>query len=135
MYWIHFQNIHTFIYHKTLLHTLFYLFLKSSKTFIVSLTIEILWSSHLKVFYKKGVLKIFAKFTGKNLCHSLFFNKVISQAWNLIKKETPTQLSFCKYCELFKNTFLWNISDGCNDTFFEIKTLHDITILGVPFNK
>ena len=26
-YWIHFQNIHTFMYQKTLLHTLFHLFL------------------------------------------------------------------------------------------------------------
>ena len=33
LYWIHFQNIHTFTYQKTLLHTLFYLFLKSSKAF------------------------------------------------------------------------------------------------------
>ena len=33
-------------------------------------------SSHLELFYKKGVLKNFAKFTGKNLCQSLFFNKV-----------------------------------------------------------
>ena len=36
-YWIHFQNIHTFMYPKTLLHTLFSFFLKSSKDFIVSL--------------------------------------------------------------------------------------------------
>ena len=28
------------------------------------------------MFYKKGVLKNFAKFTGKQLCQSLFFNKV-----------------------------------------------------------
>ena len=28
------------------------------------------------VFYKKGVLKYFAKFIGKHLCQSLFFNKV-----------------------------------------------------------
>ena len=28
------------------------------------------------VFCKKGVLRNFAKFTGKNLCQSLFFNKV-----------------------------------------------------------
>ena len=28
------------------------------------------------MFYKKGVLKNFAKFTGKHLCHSLYFNKV-----------------------------------------------------------
>ena len=28
-----------------------------------------------EVFYKEGVLKDFAKFTGKHLCQSLFFNK------------------------------------------------------------
>ena len=33
-------------------------------------------SSCPEVFFKKGVLKNFAKFTGKNLCQSLFFNKV-----------------------------------------------------------
>ena len=33
-------------------------------------------SSHLKVFCKKCVLRNFAKFTGKDLCQSLFFNKV-----------------------------------------------------------
>ena len=29
-----------------------------------------------EVFYEKGVLRNFAKFTGKHLCQSLFFNKV-----------------------------------------------------------
>ena len=29
-----------------------------------------------EVFYKKGVLKNFAKFTRKHMCQSLFFNKV-----------------------------------------------------------
>ena len=29
-----------------------------------------------KMFYKKGVLRNFAKFTGKHLCQGLFFNKV-----------------------------------------------------------
>ena len=33
-------------------------------------------SSCPEVFCKKGVLSNFAKFTGKNLCQSLFFNKV-----------------------------------------------------------
>ena len=32
--------------------------------------------SRLEVFYKKGVIKNFAKFTGKYLYQSLFFNKV-----------------------------------------------------------
>ena len=33
-------------------------------------------SSRPEVFCKKGVLNICAKFTRKQLCHSLFFNKV-----------------------------------------------------------
>ena len=33
-------------------------------------------SSRPDVFYKKGVLRNFTKFTGKHLCQSLFFNKV-----------------------------------------------------------
>ena len=33
-------------------------------------------SSRPEVFYKKGVLRNFAKYTGKQLCQSLFFNKV-----------------------------------------------------------
>ena len=37
VYWIHFQNIHTFTNQKTLLHTLFCMFLKSSKAFSISL--------------------------------------------------------------------------------------------------
>ena len=33
-------------------------------------------SSHQRFSVKKGVLRNFAKFTGKHLCRSLFFNKV-----------------------------------------------------------
>ena len=35
-------------------------------------------SGRTEVFCKKGDLKNFAKFTGKHLCQSLFFNKVAS---------------------------------------------------------
>ena len=43
-------------------------------------------SSRPEMLCKKGVLKIFAKFTGKQLCHSLFFNKKI--ACKFVNKET-----------------------------------------------
>ena len=33
-------------------------------------------SSRLEVFCKKGVLRNFAKFTGKHLCQSLFFKRL-----------------------------------------------------------
>ena len=40
-----------------------------------------------QLFFKKGVLKNFANFTGKHLCWSLFFNKVAGlRACNFIKK-------------------------------------------------
>ena len=43
-------------------------------------------SSRPEVFYKKGVLKNFAKFTGKHLCQSLFLIKLLAEACNVIKK-------------------------------------------------
>ena len=33
-------------------------------------------SSHRRCFVRKGILRNFAKFTGEQLCQSLFFNKV-----------------------------------------------------------
>ena len=45
-----------------------------------------------------GALENFAKFTGKHLCQSLFFN-------NFIKKETLAQMFSCEFYEIFKNTF------------------------------
>ena len=46
------------------------------------------------MFYKKGVLKDFAKFTGKHLHQNLFFNK-----------EALAQVFSCEFCEVFKSIF------------------------------
>ena len=54
---------------------------------------------------RKGVLRNFAKFTGKHLCKSLFFNKVAGPACSFIKKETLAQVFSCEFCEISKNTF------------------------------
>ena len=47
-----------------------------------------------QVYYKKCVIKNFAKFTGKHMC----------QACNFIKKETLAEVFSCEFCEIFKNT-------------------------------
>ena len=52
---------------------------------------EICRSSRPDVLCKKGVLKNFAKFTGKHLCQSLFFNKVAG----LLFCTTPPDDCFC----------------------------------------
>ena len=62
-------------------------------------------SSRPEVFCEKGVLRNFAKFTGKHLRQSLFFNKVA--ACNFIKKETLAQMFSCGFCEISKNTFFY----------------------------
>ena len=58
-----------------------------------------------QVFCKKGVLRDFAKFTGKHLCYSPFLNKIAGMACNFIKKETLTRVFSCEFCEITKNTF------------------------------
>ena len=59
-----------------------------------------------EAFCRKGVLKNFAKLTGKHLCWILFYNKVAglrTEACNLIKKETPAKVFFFEFCEISKN--------------------------------
>ena len=54
---------------------------------------------------KKGALKHFAKFTGKHLCQSFFFNKVTGlRLATLLKKRPGTGVS-CEICEISKNNF------------------------------
>ena len=57
------------------------------------------------IFCKKGVLRNFAKFTGKHLYQSLQ-----PKACNFIKKETLAQMFSCEFWEISKNTFLQNTS-------------------------
>ena len=57
---------------------------------------------------KKCFLRNFAKFTGKYLCQSLFFDKVAGlkpEAYNFIKKEILAQVLSCEFCIISKNTF------------------------------
>ena len=73
----------------------------------------------------KGVLRNFAKFTGKHLCKSLFFNKVAGLICNFIKKETPTQVFSCEFCEISKNTFfteqVWATASGWTGSIINTK--------------
>ena len=54
-----------------------------------------------EVFCKKGDLKNFAKFTGKHLCQSLFFNKVNSLGPSTLIKKRFFSATFAK---IFNNT-------------------------------
>ena len=57
-------------------------------------------SSHPEVFCKKGVLRNFAKFTGKHLCQRPFFNKVVAlRPATLLKRDPGTGISM----SIFRN--------------------------------
>ena len=78
--------------------------------------IEMFWHRIFSIFQKQPpevFLKIFAEFTGKQLCQILSFNEVAglrpaglwSQACNFIKRENLEQVFSCEFCEAFKNSF------------------------------
>ena len=56
-------------------------------------------TSYSQMLLKIGVLENFAEFT------IIFRQSFRFQFCNLIKKETPTQLICCKFCEIFQNAF------------------------------
>ena len=64
-----------------------------------------------EVLCKKGVLTNFTKFTGKDLCQSLFFNKVagLSPA-TLLKKRLWYRCFHVNFAELLRTRFLQNTS-------------------------
>ena len=60
-------------------------------------------SNNQRCSVKKGVLRNFAKFTGKNPCQRLFLIKL--QALGIIKKESLAQVFSWEFWEISKNTF------------------------------
>ena len=71
-----------------------YLQIKRARSFVFG--VEKSKNSRPEVFCRKGLLRNFAKFTGKHLCQSLF-----------IKKETLVQVLSCEFGEISKNTFFY----------------------------
>ena len=76
------------------------------------------------VFYKKGVLANFAKFTAK-ICARL---KLQASDWNCVKKQTLTEEFSCELCEIFKNIFfteqLWTTASRYSSKylFYRVST-------------
>ena len=66
-------------------------------------------SSHRRCSERKGVLSNFAKFTGKHLCQSLFFNEVAGlRLW----KERPWYRCFHVNFVKFRRTFFLQSNSG-----------------------
>ena len=73
----------------------YYVALKTPPAFKQEI-LKLFRNSHQRCSIKKDVLTNFAKFTGKHLCQSLFFNKVVG---------ILVQVFSCDFYEMFKNAF------------------------------
>ena len=68
-------------------------------------------SSHQRCSVRKGVLKNFAKFTGKHLCKSLFFNEVAGlRPATLLKKRLWHRCFPVNFAKFLRTPFLQNTS-------------------------
>ena len=71
-------------------------------------------SSCPEVFCKKGVLRNFVKLTGKHLCQSLFFNKVVAlRPATLLKKRLWHRHFPTNFAKFLRTPFLQNTPGGC----------------------
>ena len=70
-------------------------------------------SCRLEVFCRKGVVRNFAKFTGKHLHQILFLKKVAGvRPATLLKRDSDTGFS-CEFCEISKNILLLQNTGAC----------------------
>ena len=87
---------------------------KKLEEFFIFINAKLKWisrSSHQRCSVRKGVLRNFAKFTGKYLCQNPFFNKVVCpRPATSFKKETLTQVFSC---EFLRTPFSRKTSGGC----------------------
>ena len=89
-------------------------------------------SNHRRCFVRKGVLRNFAKFTGKHLCQSLFFNKASGPRPATLLKGTLAQVFSCEFYKISKRTFFTehlreyaSVQNSDNNTMISILQLDD----------
>ena len=81
-----------------------------------------------KVFFEESLIRNFAKFEGKHLCESLFFNKVVGLSPATLLKVTLAQVFSC---EFYKTPFLQNSSWRL---FLQLVLRHLLTMVNHHYN-
>ena len=87
--------------------------------------------SHPEVFRKKSVLKNFAKFSGKHLCQSLFFNEVAGLRPAILLKNRLWHRCFpVNFAKFLKTPFFMETSGGlllviCRNEFRTLSNIYE----------
>ena len=85
------------VYPITNSHRLFYFLGSKVWLYIFEFVCSVHRSNHWRCFVKKGVLRDFAKFTGKHLCQRLFFNKIAAILFKKSLWHRCFPVNFAKY--------------------------------------
>ena len=84
-----------------------------------------------EVFCKKSVLEKFAKFTGRHLRKSLFFNKVAEGLQLYSKRCSGTGVFLWTFAKFLRTSFLTEHSGGCfclmKTTIINFNQIHDLS--------
>ena len=96
-------------------------------TWWILTTWNIVRSSHQRCFVRNGAIRNFAKFTGKHLCQSLFFNKVASlRPATLLKKRLWDRCFSVNFAKFFRTLFYRTPPGDCFCiSSLEFPVLHD----------
>ena len=104
-------NFTKYVYTSLFIRTYsFYSALGPPKAFIFRPKYILYRSSHQRCSLRKCVLRNFAKFTGKHLCQSLFFNKVVGLPATLLKKRLWHRCFPVNFVKFLRTPFLQNTS-------------------------
>ena len=91
-------------------------------------------SSLPEMFCNKGVLRNFAKFTGKHLFQSLFFNKLARlRPVTFLKKESLAQVFSCKFREISKNTFFYRVPPVAASVYYNENIMTPLRVFPSKF--
>ena len=96
-------------------------------------------STHRRCSVRKGVLRNFAKFTGKHLCQRLFFNKVAGLRPATLLKKSLWHMCFpVNFAKFLRTPFLQNTSGRLLlhvVAFFEPSVMKEVRILDLHNNS
>ena len=104
------------------------------------LQIILVRSSRLKVFCRKGVLRNYTTFTWKQLCQSLFFNKVpalrplcysVQLHWNDLQMSLSSTIFFFRISIMYSNK---EHAKNCNAQIFLVKICQGFSPVNFKFS-
>ena len=122
------RNFQEYLFWRTSMNDCFYTFIITLIITLTFITFTTIRSSPLQMFYKIGVLKNVANFTGKHLCWSLFLIKLQTWICNFNKRRLQHSHFSVKFAKFLRISFLtehlwWLLLYHCKLHLYRLRIL------------